>query len=104
MVPPHIISWGDDERSASPVSTTTASLVSIESITSDTPSTVPQTRATLKSMSFPVFLGKRESGAHPENDDPFTRHDKYYFNDGNITFLVRPCLIVQVIAHCSTEG
>ena len=94
MVPPHIISWGDNERSTSPVSTTTASLVSIESITSDTPSTVPETRATQSrpdSMSFPVFLGKREFGAHPANDDPFTRHDKYYFDDGNITFLVRPC-------------
>jgi len=39
-------------------------------------------------MSFPVFSGNRESGAHPANDDPFTRHDKYYFKDGNITFLV----------------
>jgi hypothetical protein len=55
-------------------------------------------------MSFPVFLGKRESGAHLANDDPFTRHDKYYFNDGNITFLVRPCYIVQIIAHGSTKG
>jgi hypothetical protein len=101
MVPPHIISWADDERSASPVSTTTASLVSIESITSDS---VSETQSRFKSMSFPVFLGKRESGAHLANDDPFTRHDKYYFNDGNITFLVRPCYIVQIIAHGSTKG
>jgi len=39
-------------------------------------------------MSFPVFLGKRESGVHLANHDPFVRHDKYYFKDGNITFLV----------------
>jgi hypothetical protein len=91
MVPPHIISWGDNERSTSPVSTSAASLVSIESLTSDTSSTVPEahvTQSRLKSMGFTVFLGKRESGVHLVNDDPFTRHNKYYFKDGNITFLV----------------
>jgi hypothetical protein len=102
MVPPHIIAWGDSERSTSPVSTSTASLVSIDSITSDTRSTAPEPRATLsrpESMSFPVFLGNRESGAHPANGDPFTRHDKYYFKDGNITFLVRPCFMFDRMKH-----
>lgn len=92
MAPPHIISWRATERSSSPVSTT--SLVSIDSILSDNSSTVPEApQSKVKSMSFPVFLGKRESGVHLAHHDPFTRHDKYYFKDGNITFLVCPCLI-----------
>ncbi len=97
MPSPHIVSWADNERSISPVSTTT-SLVSIDSIPSGTSSTVPEapraTQSRAKSMSFPVFLGNRESDAHLANDDPFTRHDKFYFKDGNVTFLVRACLIV----------
>ena len=105
MAPPHIISWGDNERSSSPVSTT--SLVSIDSILSDTSSTVPEapraTQSKAKSMSFPVFLGKRESGVHLSNHDPFMRHDKYYFKDGNITFLVRLCLIAWSSAYCPTQ-
>ncbi|KAI0250023.1 hypothetical protein BJV78DRAFT_1128651 [Lactifluus subvellereus] len=32
--------------------------------------------------------GKTSGGSHPGADDPFLRHDKYFFNDGNITFLV----------------
>lgn len=42
-------------------------------------------------MSFPLFLGDREPGVRHANNDPFTSHDKYYFKDGNITFLVWPC-------------
>ncbi|KAF8504691.1 hypothetical protein F5888DRAFT_1605969, partial [Russula emetica] len=34
------------------------------------------------------ILGDRESGVHHANDDPFVRHAKYFFKDGNITFLV----------------
>lgn len=95
MAPPHIISWGGDERSVSPVSTTTTSVVSIDSIPSNTSSTVPEaSRTTQSQVSFPVFLGNRAPGLHLANDDPFMRHDKYYFKDGNITFLVRPCSIV----------
>ncbi|KAI0002240.1 hypothetical protein BJV74DRAFT_818012 [Russula compacta] len=89
MTPPHIISWGDNERSVSPVSTTTTSVVSIDSIPSNTSSTVPDApRTTQSQVSFPVFLGNRAPGLHFANDDPFLRHDKYYFKDGNITFLV----------------
>ncbi|KAI0295216.1 hypothetical protein BC826DRAFT_1135241 [Russula brevipes] len=92
MAPPHIISWGASERSLSPVSTTTQSVVSIESITSDTSSTVPEpsgaTQSRVKSKTFHVTLGNKASGVRLADDDPFTRHDKYYFMDGNITFLV----------------
>jgi hypothetical protein len=49
-------------------------------------------------------LGDRESGVHHGNDDPFARHDKYFFKDGNITFLVRPSLIVCDSAHSSIQG
>jgi len=28
-------------------------------------------------------------GANPTTEDPFQRHDIYFFKDGNVTFLVR---------------
>ena len=47
--------------------------------------------------------GDGESAVHHANDDPFLRHDKYFFKDGNITFLVRPSLIVCDSAHRSIQ-
>jgi len=93
MPPRHIISWGCNERPLSPVSSTSTSVLSIESITSDTSSAAPEvsraTQSRVKSMDFSGVLGKRESVVQHALDEPFTRHDKYYFKDGNITFLVR---------------
>lgn len=40
------------------------------------------------------ILGDREYNMHHANNDPFARHNKYFFKDGNITFLVRPSLII----------
>ncbi|KAI9508002.1 hypothetical protein F5148DRAFT_980530, partial [Russula earlei] len=93
MAPPHIVSWAGNEPPLSPLSTTTASVVSIDSITSDTSLTIPEsshpTLSQVKSINVPTILGYRgESGVQPARGDPFTRHDKYYFKDGNITFLV----------------
>jgi hypothetical protein len=48
-------------------------------------------------------LGDREFGVHHANDDPFARHDKYFFKDGNITFLVRTSLIVCDPTHRSMQ-
>src|SRR5712691_7089452 len=81
IMTPHIISW---ERSISPISTTPSSVVSIDSISSES-SLSHATQPQVKSMNI---LGDREFGVHHANDDPFARHDKYFFKDGNITFLV----------------
>jgi hypothetical protein len=99
MAPPHIISWAANERSISPISTTPTSVVSIESISSDSSST-RATQSRVQSMSFPLFLGDREPGVRHATNDPFANHDKYYFKDGNITFLVWPCLIICNSAYC----
>ena len=88
IMTPHIISWATNERSISPISTSPSSVVSIDSISSES-SLSHTTQPRVKSMNI---LGDREFGVHHANDDPFARHDKYFFKDGNITFLVRPFL------------
>jgi hypothetical protein len=101
---PHIISWAANERSISPISTTPSSVVSIDSISSDS-SLARTAQSQVKSMNFPLFLGGRESGVRHANDDPFTSHDKYYFKDGNITFLVDNtlyCVHRYFFSHHST--
>ncbi|KAI0302320.1 hypothetical protein B0F90DRAFT_1713914 [Multifurca ochricompacta] len=99
-LPPHIISWGGNfnERSISPVSSITTSVLSFDSvlsnplITSPTFSSLPNSCASQsrpKSINFPQFPGsKAASGMQKACDGTFIRHDKYFFKDGNITFLV----------------
>ncbi|KAI9465241.1 hypothetical protein BJY52DRAFT_1245974 [Lactarius psammicola] len=83
---PHIVAWGldKDKRSVSPVPSTVGSIVSIESITSD-PSiishSVPEVSTDFVRHKVPPVL-------HPALDSPFVRHEKYFFQDGNITFLI----------------
>lgn len=51
------------------------------------------------------ILGDGVSGIHHANDDPFGRHDKYFFKDGNITFLVDDmlyCVHRYFFSHHST--
>src|SRR5882757_2509459 len=103
MAPPHIISWAANNRSISPTSTTSTSVVSIDSISSDS-SLERAVPSQVKSMSFPLFLGDKRSGVHHANDYAFTQHHKYYFLDGNITFLVRKCLIICNSPYCSIQG
>lgn len=87
------------ERPISPISTTSSSVVSIDSISSE--SSISLSRATQPRVISMNFLGDKESGVHHPN---FGRHDKYFFKDGNITFLVRPSLIVCDSAHRSIQG
>ena len=91
MALPYIISWA---TSAAP----------IESTSSSDSSSARAAQSRVKSLRFPVFLGDKEIGAQHKNNDPFTRHHKYYFKDGNITFLVRPCLIICNSTYCYIQG
>ncbi|KAI0282891.1 hypothetical protein BGY98DRAFT_954135 [Russula aff. rugulosa BPL654] len=99
---PHIISWAAvNERSISPISTTPSSVVSIDSISSES----SLSRATQPRVKAMNVLGDREFGVHHANDDPFARHDKYFFKDGNITFLVDGtlyCVHRYFFSHHST--
>jgi hypothetical protein len=103
----HIVSWGGNEHVISPVPSTssTPSIVSVDSVLSlerETSSTVQEATGPA-----PESLAKRMSSllAEPNGsetltsastyqtagtaDDSFTRHHKYFFKDGNVTFLVR---------------
>jgi hypothetical protein len=100
IMAPHIVSWGPAEykRSISPVPSTVGSIVSIESITSDT-SIIPHSisEVSRRSMdSMPRKVPPVLPGLHLPVDSPFLRHEKYFFPDGNITFLVRGCLIIGI--------
>jgi hypothetical protein len=104
-----IVSWGANEHIISPVPSTssTPSIVSVDSVLSlerETSSTVQELEATGPA---PESLAKRlcsllveRSGSETLTsastfqkagtaDDSFTRHHKYFFKDGNVTFLVR---------------
>jgi hypothetical protein len=105
----HIVSWGSNEHVISPLPSTssTPSIVSVDSVLSlerETSSNVQELEATGPA---PESLAKRMSSllAEPSGsetltsasthqragtaDDSFTRHHKYFFKDGNVTFLVR---------------
>ena len=96
---PHIVAWGPDkdQRSISPVPSSVGSIVSIESIASDASiiansvSEVSRSRRSTNSMQRNV-----PPGMHLAVDSPFVRHEKYFFQDGNITFLVRGCSIIGI--------
>lgn len=83
MAPQRIISWAANPTSTPP----------IESISSDS-SSGHAAQSQVKSMSLPPVLEDKKIGVQRANDDAFTRHNKYYFKDGNITFLVCPRLII----------
>ena len=99
----HIASWGGNENAISPDPSSTPSIVPIYSAFShecDTSSTVREaTKPTHESfMRFMSFLLAEPSGSETSTrthqrvdtaDDSFTRHHKYFFKDGNVTFLVR---------------
>lgn len=89
MSPP-IVSWKINEPRISSAlsSASAASVVSINSIVSDT-----HMMTTEATADFGAKLTNLPGSAHPIADDSFVRHDIYFFKDGNITFLVRdtPC-------------
>ncbi|KAH9032569.1 hypothetical protein EDB85DRAFT_1955015 [Lactarius pseudohatsudake] len=86
---PHIVAWGldKDKRSISPVPSTVGSIVSIESITSD-PSIISHSVLEVSRRSTDFMRHKVPPGVHLAADSPFVRHEKYFFQDGNITFLI----------------
>ena len=97
---PHIVSWNDVKFSPVVSSSSTPSVVPIESLLS-APSAkspiIPETsraRATpgAQPTSFFLGMGAGESetlDGSQQSDDSFLQHRKYFFKDGNVTFLVR---------------
>jgi hypothetical protein len=100
-----IVSWSDNELCITPVLPSAASIVSFDSTFSDTESygkmsptasevpCLPSTGFEAKHANLPKFLeGRTPRGRHTMPDDSFVRHDRYFFKDGNVTFLVRGLL------------
>jgi hypothetical protein len=95
----HIVSWGGSEHVISPAPSSTASIVSVDSVLSherETSSTVQELTAKRLSLLLAEqreYLEKLGSASAYQRadaaDDSFTRHHKYFFKDGNVTFLVR---------------
>jgi hypothetical protein len=92
-----IVSWGDQEVCMSPA----ASIVSFDSTFSEmfpSYSQIPPTASELPGLhnadlgamhtSLPGFSEGRKTPDHHS----FTRHDEYFFKDGNVTFLVHDLL------------
>jgi len=96
------VSSGVDEQTVSPVLSSTASFFSVHSILSGTPERSPGVHETVHAAdsqtkgvgSFVIGLSGdgKPTCAYPEANPSFIRHHKYFFQDGNITFLVRTIL------------
>ncbi len=101
-----IVSWGDNEHTVLPALSSTPSIVSVDSILPDKRETssifqeAPRApESWVKRMSSLIEPSGSEmstsatGSTHPPRadaaDDSFIRHHKYFFKDGNITFLVR---------------
>ena len=101
----HIVSWGRNEKIVSPRLSKTPSMISFNSILlSDNPETPPvdegdpcATGSQVKHTNSQVIepSGTKacpSASVYPGADaaeGPFIRHHKYFFKDGNVTFLVR---------------
>jgi hypothetical protein len=101
-----IVYWRSDEHIVSPSLSKTPSIVSVDSIITDKPESSPsvegvpreaESRAAGKRMASQVIEGSGTRkwastsmipGADAA-DGSFIHHHKYFFNDGNVTFLVR---------------
>jgi len=101
----HTVFWGDNEHVISPVPSSTPSIDSLDSFLSHE----RETSSTLQEATGPApeSLAERMSSLSVEPNgsetlksastyskadsanDSFTRHHKYFFKDGNVTFLVR---------------
>jgi hypothetical protein len=99
----HTVTWGGNDHIVSPDLSRSSSIVSIDSIlphkrtTAVQVTSVPASESLAKRMSS---LSVEPSGSETlisastyaradSADDSFTRHHKYFFKDGNVTFLVR---------------
>ena len=97
----HTVSWGGTEDPISPVPSSTPSIVSIDSALSyesNTSSTVREATGPTPVAKLMDFLLVESSGSETSAStqhradtahESFTRHHKYFFKDGNVTFLVR---------------
>jgi hypothetical protein len=114
---PRIVSWNDVKISPVVSSSSTPSVVPIESLLSTPFAKFPsipeasRTRATpgAQSASFMgAGAGENESldGLRQQSDDSFTQHGKYFFKDGNVTFLVRRVIwhIFRCIVKSQVDG
>jgi len=95
---PHVVSLGGDEHPTLPVLSSTASFFSVRSVLSDAPERSPGVQETFRAAesqtrgmnSFGIELSGdgKPTRTYPEANTSFVRHHKYFFRDGNITFLV----------------
>ena len=97
-----VVSWSGDEHIFSPNLSKTPSLISVDSILSDKFEASPSDQGPPMAESQPThgaFQVIEPNGTttsatiYPgtdaaDHDHPFMRHDKYFFKDGNVTFLV----------------
>ncbi|KAH9032571.1 hypothetical protein EDB85DRAFT_1202041 [Lactarius pseudohatsudake] len=98
---PHIVSWGWNGVKTSPVASSPGpSVVPIESLLSDPATKTPiipeasgahTTEPAARPMSF-LGVGtdgsETSDGSRRQSDGSFPQHSKYFFKDGNVTFLV----------------
>jgi hypothetical protein len=88
-----IVSWSSNEHTISPSLSKTPSMVSFDSILSDnseTPSVegVPHAAESRVKYVTSQVIEPSETGMYTSGGS-FVRHQRYFFKDGNVTFLVR---------------
>jgi hypothetical protein len=89
----HIVSWGGSKHIISPVNSSKPSIVSIDSIQTSAPS-VTESQAKHMSSVLTEPSGSEtltSASTYPRADavdSSFEQHHKYFFKDGNVTFLV----------------
>jgi hypothetical protein len=98
-----IVSWSNNEHTISPSLLKTPSMVSFDSVLSDnseTPSMQGARNAVESRIKYVTSQVKEPSGTRTytsasmspgvgATDGSFVRHHRYFFKDGNVTFLVR---------------
>jgi hypothetical protein len=93
-----IVSWGGNSHTLSPSLSKTPSIVSVDSILLEKPQAIPRAaESPVKQVASQVIElnGTRAltaAGMYPGPDPvdgSFVKHHKYFFTDGNVTFLVR---------------
>ena len=112
-----VVSWSDNELCTSPVLSSATSIVSFDSTFSDTESDwkmsptaseahLPSASFEAKHTNLPKFLEEESTprGRHTTPDKSFVRHDRYFFKDGNVTFLVCGLLPVLCIPDVLTSS
>ena len=88
----HLVSWGDSKHIISPVNSSTPSIVSIDSIQTSLSSKHMSSVLTEPSGSETLTPASTHPRADAVDTSSFERHQKYFFKDGNVTFLVSEVL------------